>query len=147
MISCTISVADNTDENERLVRLLPTAGIPEPSASYNIFVVRPSQDFVSDSDRNALETHYPDLFPFGRAGFGEQRKIRISNKALVAYYINLAIRQFRKTDFALPVYELVARAASSNMAVNRANLPSHPVSMQGNITKRAEAYGRIPIPK
>ena len=147
MISCTVSVADNTDENEneRLVRLLPAAGVPEPSASSNTFVVRPSQDFVSDSDRNALETHYPDLFPFGRAGFGEQRKIRISKKALVAYYINLATRQFQKTDFALPVYDLIARAASSNMAVIRANLPSHPVNMQGNVMKRAEAYARIPI--
>ena len=59
------------------VDLLPTVKIPEPSTSSNAFVVRPSQDFVSDSDRNALETHFPDLFLFGRSGFGVQRKTRI----------------------------------------------------------------------
>ena len=51
-------------------------------ASSNTFVVRPAQQFVSDSDPDYLETRYPDLFPFGRAGFSEERKIPISKKTL-----------------------------------------------------------------
>jgi hypothetical protein len=41
----------------------------------NTFVVRPSTTFASDSDPEYLEKHFPDLFPFGRGGFGETRKI------------------------------------------------------------------------
>lgn len=90
-----------------------------------------------------LETLYPDLFPFGRGGFDEVRKVRILKKALLAYYVNPSTRQFQQVDFALPVYDFIARNASSNMARIRAYLPSRIVNPDGSFLPRAEAYGRI----
>ena len=146
MISCTVTVAENTgDSHERLLQLLPLTSNHDPASSSSTFVVRPAQQFVSDSQPELLETRYPDLFPFGRAGFDERRKIRISKKALIAYYVNLSSRQFQKTDFALPIYDLIARTASSTMALIRAKLPSRTTNNHSNGIPRAEAYGRIHI--
>lgn len=147
MVSCTITIAETSETaNEQLIRLLPPCNDLEPVLSTsNTYVVRPGQDFVSDSDENYLEVRYPDLFPFGRAGFGEKRRIPISKKALIAYLVNLSSRQFQKTDFSLPVYDLIARTGSSNMAVIRAKLPSRSSTTETNGLPRAEAYGRIAI--
>jgi hypothetical protein len=118
MISCTITVREKDDENQNrnLANHLPTTANASFQPSTNTFVVRPAQQFVSDSDPNYLETRYPDLFPFGRAGFNEKRKIPISNKTLIAYYTNLSTRQFQKPDFVLPVYDMIACNFSYNMA-------------------------------
>ena len=62
------------------------------------YVVRPEKDFASDSNPDYLELHYPDLFPFGRGGFGEQRKNQISRQALVKHLLNLSTRQFHQVD-------------------------------------------------
>jgi hypothetical protein len=94
LISCTITVREKDDENQNrnlANHLSPTANASfQPST--NSFVVRPAQQFVSDSDPNYLETRYPDLFPFGRAGFNEKRKFPISKKTLIAYYILISAR-------------------------------------------------------
>ena len=73
------------------------------------YVVRPEKDFASDSNPDYLELHYPDLFPFGRGGFGEQRKNQISRQALVKHLLNLSTRQFQQVDFVLPIYDMVTR--------------------------------------
>ena len=73
-VTCTVTIGrseNNGTEHEQILRVLPS--IP----STNAYVVRPNQEFVSDSDPKYLETHYPDLFPFARGGFGEERKVRI----------------------------------------------------------------------
>jgi hypothetical protein len=147
MISCTITVREKDDENQNrnLANHLPTTANASFQPSTNTFVVRPAQQFVSDSDPNYLETRYPDLFPFGRAGFNEKRKIPISNKTLIAYYTNLSTRQFKKPDFVLPVYDMIARNSSYNMALIRANLPSREINAEGNVIPRTEAYARIPL--
>ncbi|EFX77486.1 hypothetical protein DAPPUDRAFT_106116 [Daphnia pulex] len=58
MISCTITVREKDDENQNrnlANHLSPTANASfQPST--NTFVVRPAQQFVSDSDPNYLET-------------------------------------------------------------------------------------------
>ncbi|EFX68957.1 hypothetical protein DAPPUDRAFT_259323 [Daphnia pulex] len=147
MISCTITVREKDDENQNrtLANHLPPTANASFQPTTNTFVVRPAQQFVSDSDPNYLETRYPDLFPFGRAGFNEQRKIPISKKTLIAYYTNLSTRQFQKPDFVLPVYDMIARNSSYNMALVRANLPSREINAEGNVIPRAEAYARIPL--
>ncbi|EFX66259.1 hypothetical protein DAPPUDRAFT_116575 [Daphnia pulex] len=48
--------------------------------SWSTYVVRPEKEFISDSNPDYLELHYPDLFPFECGGFGEQRKNPISRK-------------------------------------------------------------------
>ena len=53
------------------------------------YVVRPEKDFASDSNPDYLELHYPDLFPFGRGGFGEQRKNQISRQLHLDYPSNI----------------------------------------------------------
>ena len=119
MISCTVTIRekDSPNQNQELLNQLDSTATTSFQPSSNTFVVRPAQKFVSDSDPDYLETRYPDLFPFGRAGFDEKRKIKISKKALIAYYTNLSTRQFQKPDFILPVYDMIARNSSYNMAL------------------------------
>ncbi|KZS05303.1 Uncharacterized protein APZ42_031547 [Daphnia magna] len=124
MISSTITIGDNANTNSN-------------GNEHQQLI-----EFVSDSMPKYLETLYPDLFPFGHGGFDENRKVWVSNKALVAYYANLSTRQFQQ-DFALPVYDYIARRASSNMARIRAYLPSRIRNQYGSVIPRAEAYGRI----
>ena len=107
----------------------------------NTFVVRPSTTFASDSDPE-FEKHYPDLFPFGRGGFGETRKIKISRKAYLAYLLNLSTRQFQHVDFLLPLYDMTNRQEVSNVSFVRSKLPSRSKSGDGHISN-GEAFGRL----
>lgn len=141
-VSCTVTIGNsenNGTEHEQILRVLPSF----PSS--NTYVVRPNQEFVSDSDPKYLETHYPDLFPFARGGFGEERKVRISKKALIAHYANLSTRQYQKIDFVLPVYDMIARMNATNMAVVRAKLPSRFLDADGTFMRRGEAYGKVEL--
>ena len=99
-------------------------------------------DFVSDTDDKYLELHYPDLFPFGRGGFNEKRKIPISRSALLRHLLNLSTRQFQEVDFLLPLYDMKTRRDVAKMSFVRSILPSRNLC-NGSITTRAEAYGRI----
>lgn len=112
------------------------------STSSNTFVVRPSLDFGSDTDEKYLELHYPDLFPFGRGGFNEIRKIRISRSSLLRHLLNLSTRQFQEADFLLPLYDMKTRSDVGKMAFVRSILPSR-ILYNGDITTRAQAYGRV----
>jgi hypothetical protein len=145
MISCTVTVREKEDQNGTQSDHSPPISNTSFQASSNTFVVRPAQQFVSDSDPDYLETRYPDLFPFGRAGFCEERKIHISKKNLIAYYTNLSTRQFQQPDFVLPIYDMISRNTCYNMALVRANLPSRQINAEGNVIPRAEAYSRIPL--
>ncbi|EFX67557.1 hypothetical protein DAPPUDRAFT_115347 [Daphnia pulex] len=106
------------------------------------FVVRPSTTFASDSDSEFLEKHYPDLFPFGRGGFGETRKIKISRKAYLAYLLNLSTRQFQHVDFLLQLYDMTTRQEVSNVSFVRSKLPSRSKSGDGHLSY-GEAFGRL----
>ncbi len=142
MISCTVTIREKDNGefvHEEILDALPT----QPSTMPQTFVVRLAEDFVSDSDPNYLEIRYPDLFPFGRGGFGETRKIPISKKRLVAYYANLSTRQFQKIDFVLPLYDYIVRTLSYNKAMVRAKLPSRMVDKDGSVMPQAVAYSKI----
>jgi hypothetical protein len=108
----------------------------------NTFVVCPSTEFASESDEDYLEKHYPDLFPFGRGGFGEKRKYRISRKAYLSYLLNLSTLQFQHVDFLLPLYDMTTRQEVSNKAFIRSKLPSRENSSGGAVSK-GELFGRI----
>ncbi|EFX73115.1 hypothetical protein DAPPUDRAFT_325613 [Daphnia pulex] len=112
--------------------------------SSSTYVVRPEKEFMSDSNPDYLELHYPDLFPFGCGGFGEQRKNPISRKALVQHLLNLSSRQFQQVDFVLPIYDMVTRQQVSNMAYVRSILPSRlSGSERGTTNSKGEVYGRV----
>jgi hypothetical protein len=124
--------------------LPPTANASfQPST--NTFIVRPAQQFVSASDPDYLETRYPDLLPFGQAGFSVERKISISKKVLIAYFTNLSTMQFQQPDFVLPVSDMIVRNSSYNMTLVHANFPSREINAEGNVIPRAEAFSQIPL--
>ncbi len=112
------------------------------SSAENTFVVRPSTVFASESDGDYLEKNYPDLFPFGRGGFGEKRKYRISRRAYLSHLLNLSTRQFQHVDFLLPLYDMTTRQEVANKAYIRSKLPSRGRSSEGRVSK-GELFGRI----
>ncbi|EFX74026.1 hypothetical protein DAPPUDRAFT_252437 [Daphnia pulex] len=102
MIFRIVTIREKYDPNQNSTGAdhLPPSATKSFQPSTNTLVVRPAQQFVSDSDLDYLETHYPDLIPFGRSGFSEERKIPISKKTLIAYFTNLSTRKFQQPDFA-----------------------------------------------
>nr|CAH0112404.1 unnamed protein product [Daphnia galeata] len=148
MISCTVTIRekDSPNQNQELLNQLDSTATTSFQLLQTLLLsVLHKSLFRTLIYPDYLETRYPDLFPFGRAGFDEKRKIKISKKALIAYYTNLSTRQFQKPDFILPVYDMIARNSSYNMAIVRANLPSREINKDGNVISRAEAYSRIPL--
>lgn len=109
----------------------------------NTYVVRPQMEFADESDPSYLEWRYPDLFPFGRGGFGERRKKQISRKALVKHLLNLSTRQFQRVDFVLPVYDMLTRIDVSRLAYVRSILPSRFSQPNGQATSKGETFGRV----
>ena len=142
----TIGGATREDANahERVVQALSSATVLAPAeTSSQMHVVRPDTTFVSDSDTNYLEMHYPDLLPFGRGGFGEKRRIKISRKAILAYMLNLSTRQFQEVDFVLPMYDMVTRQEVSTIGFVRSRIPSRCRNADGSQSTKAEAFGQI----
>ncbi len=113
----------------------------------NTYVVRPQIGFASESDPNYLEWRYPDLFPFGRGGFGELRQKHISRKALVKHFLNRvrvrSTRQFQRVDFVLPVYDMLTRIDMSRLAFVRSILPSRFSQPNGQAVLKGETFGRV----
>ena len=119
-------------------------GVSLSTGCSNTYVVRPSLDFASDSDCNYLELHYPDLFPCGRGGFGEKRKIKISRKALLKHLVNLSTRQFQEVDFVLPVYDMTVQQEVKRMSFVRSILASHNVNGEtGSNVTLGDMFGRV----
>ena len=59
----------------KVVEALSGNKVLSPSdTNSEIYVVRPENTFVSDSNPNYIEIHFPDLLPFGRGGTGETKK-------------------------------------------------------------------------
>lgn len=87
MILCTITINDKgpssnvLNELQQIVNLLSTIDHQlEAGPARNMFVVRPGQEFVSDTMPQYLDTLFPDMFPFGQGGFDETRRVKISKK-------------------------------------------------------------------
>lgn len=107
-----------------------------PSADQqNTFFVRPSTVFACESDPDYLEQHYLDLFPFGRGGFGEKRKNRISRRAYLLYLLNLSTRQFQNIDFILHLYDMTIGQELANKVYMRSKLPSRGRSSDRTVSK------------
>ena len=142
----TIGGATPEDSNahEKVVNALSTATVLVPTeTSSQMHVIRPDTTFISDSDSNYLEMHYPDLLPFGRGGFSEKRRIKISRKAMLAYMLNLSTRQFQQVDFVLPMYDMVTRQQVSTIGFVRSRIPSRSRNSDGTQSTKAEAFGHI----
>ncbi len=109
----------------------------------NTYIVRSSSEFAGEDDPCYLEKCYPDLFPFGRGGYGECRKIPISKQALVRYLLNLSTRQFQHVDFVFPTYDMLTRKCMFNKAMASTKLPSRAVDCNGQFLNKGEVFGRI----
>ena len=153
MISAVVSVANEQSEFDRLnedhhpfwnENRSSAAENNAPQSSSNTYVVRPGNEFCSDSDTNYLEKHYPDHFPYGRGGFGENHPTKISRKTLVAHLLKLSTRQFQNVDFCLPLYNVLSRMESTTSVRIRSNLPSTIQRNDGTHVSKGEAYGRVP---
>ena len=130
----------------KVVEALSGNKVLSPSdTNSEIYVVRPENTFVSDSNPNYIEIHFPDLLPFGRGGTGETRRIKISRKALLAYMLNLSTRQFQEVDFVLPMYDMVTRQQVSTIGFVRSKIPSHRRGSDGSLSTKAEAFGQVSL--
>jgi hypothetical protein len=153
MISAVVSVAGEQSELDSLnegrhpfwnEKRSSAAGSIATQSSSRVYVVRPGNEFCSDSDMNYLERHYPDHFPYGRGGFGENRSTQISRPALISHLLKLSTRQFQNVDFCLPLYNVLARMELTKQARIRSSLPAfHPMN-DGTRVSKGEAYGRVP---
>ena len=129
------------DQNRKIAEMINDTRI----SSDAIYVVRPSTDFADENDPFYLERHFPDLFPFGKAGFREFRKPPISKKALMRYYLNLSTRQFQKPDFLFPVHNLLVRQEIANEVFFRARLPSKHYDSDGINLSKGETFSQVPL--
>ena len=146
--SATVTIGGETQQDpnvhEKVVKALSANSVLTPTeTSSQMHVVRPDTTFVSDSDTNYLEIHYPDLLPFGRGGFAEKRRIKISRKAMLAYMLNLSTRQFQEVDFVLPMYDMVTSQQVSTIGFVRSKIPSYNRNPDGSQSTKAEAFGKI----
>ncbi|KAI9560449.1 hypothetical protein GHT06_014468 [Daphnia sinensis] len=144
--AATVTIGEDTPAESnihgKVVEALSGNKILSPSdTSSDIYVVRPDNSFVSDSNPNYLEIHFPDLLPFGRGGTGETRRVKISRKALLAYMLNLSTRQFQEVDFVLPLYDMVTRQQVSTIGFVRSKIPSRRRGADGTLSTKAEAKG------
>lgn len=142
----TIGVHSTEESNvhEKVVESLSGRKVITPSdTKSDVYVARPENTFISDSNPDYIEMHFPDLLPFGRGGTGEKRRIKISRKALLSYMLNLSTRQFQEVDFVLPMYDMVTRQQVSTMGFVRSKIPSYVKNSEGNLASRAEAFGRV----
>jgi hypothetical protein len=153
MISAVVSIAGEPSELDRIneekhpfwnENRSSAAGNNSTQSSSKVFVVRPGNEFCSDSDMNYLESHYPDHFPFGRGGFGEKRRTHISRKALISHLMKLSTRQFQNVDFCLPLYNVLARMDLTTRTRIRSSLPAYHSKNDGTRVSKGEAYGCIP---
>ena len=141
--SATITIGHETptsdNAHEKVVKVLKG----KASSSMETYVVRPESTFVNDADPLYLENHFPDLFPFGRGGFGEPRKIRISRKAFLGHSLRLSSRQFQTVDYLLPMYDMITRQLVSTMGFVRSRLPSRLTPTNGSTITNAEAFAGV----
>lgn len=145
-ISATVTIgADKDDANKRVAEMLCGEDASEKQTQPKTYAVRPMQEFASDSSLDYLESHYPELFPFGRGGFGEIRKKRLSRAAILKRLLNLSERQFQQSDFVLPCYDLVTKLSMKQSAFIRAKLPSYQIGSDGIRLAKAEAFGKVSL--
>ncbi len=119
-----------------------TALITSPGSS-RTYVVRPSQQFMKESDPFYLEKLFPDYFPFCRGGPSEPRRKRISWNAYVSYILNIHNGSFDNADFVFAVFNVGVRKEMATKAFIRAKLPSQHANSNGQPLPRAAAYTRI----
>ena len=112
--TATVGISDLTEDNPYKAVAEVLGDVPVPctdvsDGSKNTYIVRSSSEFQAENDPCYLEKCYPDLLPFGRGGYGEERRIPISRQVLLRYMLNLSTRQFQHVDFLFPNYDIVCR--------------------------------------
>lgn len=85
-------------------------------------VVRPSTTLMKESDPRWPELLFPNLFPFSRGGFGEQRVHKMSREELVRHWMRLSTGAFRGYEFLLFAYDILARQRMMRSACVQAKI-------------------------
>jgi hypothetical protein len=143
----TVNIGGDTaaewNVNGKVTEALSRNKVLSPSNNNSeIYVVRPENIFVSDSNPYYLEIHFSDLLPFGRVGTGETRRVKILRKALLAYMLNISTRKFFKKSISfcqcmiwLPVNncQLLVLCARKFRLVD------------GILSTKAEGFGKITL--
>ncbi|KZS10445.1 Uncharacterized protein APZ42_025093 [Daphnia magna] len=119
--AANVTIGGNTPAESnvhgKVVKALSGNKILSPSdTKLEIYVVRPDNSFVSGSNPNYLEIHFPDLLPFGR-----------------------------EVDFVLPMYDMVTRQQVSTNGFVRSKIPSRRRGADGTLSTNAEAFGQISL--
>ncbi len=72
---------------------------------------RRSNEFLRDSDPATILRAFPELFPFGRGGFNEQRGISVSWEGCVKHYLRLSTRAFAHHEsYLLYMFDVIRRS-------------------------------------
>ena len=145
-MSATVVIGDTQQEGANIHEKVAEALCDDqPLPQQKTYAVRPIQDFASDSSPDWLESHYPDLFPYGRGGFGETRQKQLSRAAILQRLLHLSDRQFQNVDFVLPCYDLVTKMSMKQITFVRAKLPSYQIGADGIRLSKAEAFGKVSL--
>ena len=146
--TATVGISDLTEDNpyKEVAEVLGDVPVPctdVSDGSKNTYIVRSSSEFQAENDPCYLEKCYPDLLPFGRGGYGEERRIPISRQVLLRYMLNLSTRQFQHVDFLFPNYDIVCRKNMFNKAMASTRLPSRSIGVNGETLSKGEVFGQI----
>ena len=92
------------------------AGHDTPAHS-GLMHVRTDSRRVNYWDTGFFEKSFVWCFPWGRGGPSEVRRVSVSLEKCIAHYVRLRWHsEFRRTEFALPAYNVCARRAASSTA-------------------------------
>ncbi|GMF39606.1 unnamed protein product [Phytophthora lilii] len=89
--------------------LLSVAEVEGGPDAERVFLNRRSDHLSFDVSGDLFAKRFPHLFPFGRGHPGENRRVPVSVKACVKYYIELSGRQFAEDEqFTLVVFDRIS---------------------------------------
>lgn len=73
------------------------------------YLIRSSNQFVSEHDHDFWYLSFPWLFPFARGGPDEEREKSVSLHQCIAHYLRLSHGRFLEPEFTLHAYDVVSK--------------------------------------
>ena len=108
------------------------------SALSGDYTVRSSSKFSDMREPDWLELAFPQLFPFGRGGFGERRQVPVSRERMLQHYLMLSSRSFLGWEYALHAYSMLVQKQLSTRAYVQARF-----TRAGGTECRADAFCKL----
>jgi hypothetical protein len=104
--------------------------------SSSIMSIQHSSTIINSGDRNIFTQTFPDLFPFGRGGFNEERKAPISLQLWIRHLLRLSTGAFRKhPSFALLAFDILNRQQLQTAQSIRCNMNPTLTSSLAKVTE------------